>query len=166
MYVIRYSEALEFVSKLNELTGQNFRLPTEAEWEFAARGGNKSQGYKYSGSDNLDAVAWHWGNAGRFDGGYARCPKPVKSLKANELGIYDMTGNVNEFTSDYWYRTFTEDPVTNPVTTAADAKNDPPYYMVRGGSYRYNSSRQHLSYRGFRVEMDAYHSDVGIRLAK
>lgn len=90
-------DTYRFIGRLNEITGKQFRLPTEAEWEFAARGGNKSKGYKYSGSDNVDEVAWYNGNS--YDN---RNPNPeanthpVKLKKPNELGLYDMSGNIWE----------------------------------------------------------------------
>ena len=87
MYYISWDECQEFVRKLNSLTGQTFHLPTEAQWEFAARGGNKSQCYKFSGSNTLGNVAWYESNSG-FE------THPVKTKFPNELGIYDMSGNV------------------------------------------------------------------------
>lgn len=83
---------LNFLKTLNRLTGLNFRLPTEAEWEFAAKGGNYSRGYEYSGSNSLDAVAWHHDNGRKVHAVGEKAP--------NELGIYDMSGNLSEWTSD------------------------------------------------------------------
>lgn len=106
VYSVYYSECISFIEKLNELTGMEFRLPTEEEWEYAARGGNKSQGYKYSGSDKIGKVAWYSGNSEPWgeDGTYSI--HPTKSKVPNELGIFDMSGNVNEYcesTSAYGY---------------------------------------------------------------
>lgn len=89
----------QFLPRLNKLTNQHFSLPTEAQWEFAARGGTKSRGYKYSGSDSLECVAWCMKSTTLGDWG----TKPVKTKLPNELGIYDMTGNVQEWCLDYYY---------------------------------------------------------------
>ena len=100
-----------FLSDLKALTGREFRLPTDAEWEFAARGGNLSRGYKYSGSDDLDVVAW-WGYY--FNGNSGYYTNPVATKAPNELGLYDMSGNVWECTSDDAYYEYPSEPVTNP----------------------------------------------------
>ncbi|MBR5087510.1 MAG: SUMF1/EgtB/PvdO family nonheme iron enzyme [Muribaculaceae bacterium] len=91
---VSWNDCQEFISQLNSLTGQNFRLPTEAQWEFAARGGNYDHGYIYSGGNNLDDVAWYRNNSGGIT-------HAVGQLAANELGLYDMTGNVYEWCSDW-----------------------------------------------------------------
>ena len=121
---VSWNDCQEFVAKLNELTGMNFRLPTEAEWEYAARGGNKSEGYKYSGSNNASSVAWGNGNGSVIT-------HPVATKNANELGIYDMSGNVWEWCQD-WYGSYST-AQTNP--TGPDSGT---YRVIRGGgSYNY-----------------------------
>ena len=92
---VSWNEATEFCAKLSRMTGKHFSLPTEAEWEWAARGGKKSNGYKFSGSSNVDEVSWYYENSGGQS-------HPVGRLKPNELGIYDMSGNVDEWCQD-WY---------------------------------------------------------------
>ena len=121
VYYVSWNDCQEFISKLNRLTGGRFRLPTEAEWEYAARGGNKSRGYKYSGSDNLGSVAWYKDNSGDE-------VHPVGSKSPNELGLYDMSGNVYEWCSD-WYGSYPSSPQTNP--TGASSGSDRVY---RGGN--------------------------------
>lgn len=93
--VVYYRDCSAFIDKLNELTGMNFRFPTEEEWEYAARGGNKSKGYKYSGSDKIDKVAWWDGNSVDSEG--VNILKATKRKLPNELGIFDMSGNVFEY---------------------------------------------------------------------
>ena len=104
---ISWEDCATFISQLNQLTGQQFRLPTEAEWEYAAKGGAKSMGYVYSGSDNLDEVAWFSTNS------ESRLHQ-VGTKKANELGLYDMCGNIDEWCND-WYSLYTADPMENPT---------------------------------------------------
>jgi formylglycine-generating enzyme required for sulfatase activity len=112
VYYVSWNDIVnEFLPELNRLTGKQFRLPTEAEWEYAARGGNASGGYKYSGSNNIEEVAWYYGNT--------EYQNPltynhiVGSKSPNELGIYDMSGNVWEWCSD-WYGSYSSDAQVNP----------------------------------------------------
>ena len=119
--------ALEFITKLNllcadQLGSRQFRLPTEAEWEFAARGGKKSKGYKYSGSNTLDDVAWYTDNSGSTT-------HAVGTKQANELGLYDMSGNVLEWCSD-WYGSYSSSAQTDPTGPASGF-----YRMHRGGGW-------------------------------
>jgi len=107
---VSWDDCQLFLSKLNKLTGLLFRLPTEAEWEYAARGGNQSQGYLYSGSNNPDEVAWHSGNS-------RNGTHPVAKLKPNELGLYDMSGNVWEWCLD-WYGKYSAADQTDPTGPA------------------------------------------------
>ena len=103
---VSWYDVQAFIKKLNKLTGKRYRLPTEAEWEFAARGGNKSKGYVYIGGEEIDTAAWHSGNSDK-------CTHTVGSSGSNELGIFDMAGNVSEWTQD-WYGHYSDKPQTNP----------------------------------------------------
>ncbi len=104
---VTWNDCQEFISKLNTATGMKFRLPTEAEWEFAARGGNKSRHYQYSGSNNIDDVAWYCDNSGKTT-------HDVATKRPNELGIYDMSGNMSEWCQD-WYGSYNSSPQTDPT---------------------------------------------------
>ena len=119
---VSWNDCQEFIRKLNALTGLNFRLPTEAEWEFACRGGNNSRGYKYSGSNYIDNVAWYRDNSGDKT-------HPVATKSPNELGIYDMSGNVNEWCND-WYGGYTSGRQTNPKGPYDGSRR-----VDRGGSW-------------------------------
>lgn len=121
VYWISYDDCKEFINKLNQLTGQSFRLPTEAEWEFAAKGGNYSQNYIYAGSNTVDNVAWHYGNSDDM-------LHIVKRKAANELGLYDMSGNVKEWCYD-WYENFTSAAQVNPIGPPSGT-----FHVIRGGS--------------------------------
>lgn len=134
---VSWDDCQKFIRKLNSLTGRNFRLPTEAEWEFACRGGNNSRGYKYSGSNYIDNVAWYDGNSGDKT-------HPVATKSPNELGIYDMSGNVWEWCAD-WYGDYSSGRQTNPK-----GPYDGSYRVGRGGSWfiyaRFCRSSYRISY--------------------
>ena len=104
---VSWNDCQTFINRLNSYTGRNFRLPTEAEWEFAARGGNYSRHYKYSGSNYISDVAWYCDNSGNRT-------HPVGTKQANELGLYDMSGNVWEWCSD-WYGSYSSYSQSNPT---------------------------------------------------
>lgn len=119
---VSWDDCQTFIRKLNALTGKNFRLPTEAEREFAARGGNNSRGYKYAGSNNIGAVAWYDGNSGSKT-------HAVGTKSPNELGIYDMPGNVSEWCQD-WYGDYSSASQTNPTRASSGSPR-----VLRGGSW-------------------------------
>ena len=132
---VSWNDCQTFISRLNNLTGKNFRLPTEAEWEYAARGGNRSRGYKYSGSNVLSDVAWYDGNSGRKT-------HPVGSKSPNELGLYDIPGNVYEWCSD-WKGTYSSSAQTNPTGPSSGS-----YRVNRGGSCCSDAMICRSSFRG------------------
>jgi formylglycine-generating enzyme required for sulfatase activity len=113
MYSVSWHEAQEFISRLNAATGKQYRLPTEAEWEYAARGGNQSRGYKYSGSNFIEQVAW-------FDGNSGSNTHPVGTKRPNELGIYDMSGNVYEWCYD-GYGTYPASAQRDPMGASSSS---------------------------------------------
>lgn len=119
---VSWNDCQAFISKLNELTGEAFRLPTEAQWEYAARGGNQAQGRLYSGSDAIDDVAWYKSNS-------SSTTNPVKTKAPNELGIYDMSGNVYEWCSD-WKASYSSAAQTDPTGPATGSTR-----VIRGGSW-------------------------------
>ena len=120
---VSWYDCQAFIKKLNSMTGKLFRLPTEAEWEYAARGGKYSHHYQYSGSNDIDKVAWSGGNP---FGGKAH---PVGKKKANELGLYDMSGNVEEWCHD-WYGDYNNNPQTNPQGATSGK-----FKVCRGGDF-------------------------------
>ena len=147
---VSWNDCQDFISKLNAMTGKRFRLPSEAEWEYAARGGKKSRGYQYSGSNTLGDVAWYEGNSGSK-------PHAVGTKQPNELGIYDMTGNVYEWCQD-WYGSYSSSPQTNPIGAVSGSSR-----VDRGGSWFFTAKHCRSSYRfnltpGYRLNF------LGLRL--
>jgi formylglycine-generating enzyme required for sulfatase activity len=163
IYGINLNRVNSFIQRLNEATGLQFRLPTEAEWEFAARGGNKSQGYRYSGSNEANEVGWctyfPWGPSAEKD------PRPVAKLNPNELGIYDMSGNVWEWCQD-WFADYPEEAQVNPTGPETGTKR-----VIRGGSCYNDNYESHCDvYNRAGVEPDktvfgSNNEPIGIRLA-
>ena len=147
---VSWKRCQDFISKLNSLTGKRFRLPTEAEWEYAARGGNKSRGYRYSGSNTLDDVAWYGDNSGSKT-------HAVGTKQPNELGIYDMSGNVSEWCQD-WRGSYSSSPQTNPTDAVSGS-----YRVDRGGSWLYSAWFSRSSSRGGRTP-GGRDGDLGLRL--
>ena len=148
---VSWDDCQTFISKLNQMTGKTFRLPTEAQWEYAARGGNKSKGYTYSGSDAIDEVAWCWDNWG-----ITTCP--VKTKTPNELGIYDMSGNVYEWCSD-WFGSYLSDAQTDPTGPATGSRR-----VTRGGCWVGSATGCRVAHRGSYTPSNGV-CYLGLRLA-
>jgi formylglycine-generating enzyme required for sulfatase activity len=160
VYWISWNDCQTFISKLNELTGLSFRLPTEAEWEFAARGGNNSQGYKYAGSNTVDDVAWYYENSlaslGSSNPDYGTHVVGTKS--PNELGLYDMSGNVWEWCHD-WYDSYSSNSQTNPTGPSSGSSR-----VSRGGSWINYAKYCRVSFRYYGTPSGRYYN-YGLRLA-
>ena len=136
-----WNDCQEFIIRLNELTGRVFRLPTEAEWEFAARGGIKSKGFKFAGSNSLGLVGWYAYNMqSTTPGSEGYGTQPVKTKLPNELGIYDMSGNVREWCQDF-YGYYSAEPQTNPYNSTGAKRN------LRGGTWSGVERYSRVSYR-------------------
>ena len=148
---VSWDDCQEFIRELNELTGKQFRLPTEAEWEYAARGGNKSNRTKYAGGSDIDNVAWYEDISGRKT-------HPVGLKRANELGLYDMSGNVWEWCQD-WYGSYSSASQTNPQGSATGRSR-----VLRGGSWDGDACFSRLSYR-VNVDTGFRSNFIGLRLA-
>lgn len=148
---VSWNDCQEFIQKLNAITGKQFRLPTEAEWEYAARGGNRSRGYVFSGSDNLYNVAWYEGNSDMTT-------HNVGGLEPNELGLYDMAGNVDEWCSDF-RGDYTASPAVDPKGPATGDT-----HIVRGGSWNGSLGGCYICARGSMIP-NYGKSDTGLRLA-
>lgn len=152
---VSWDDVQEFLKKLNEKTGENYRLPTEAEWEYAARGGIASRKTKFAGSNNEDEVVWHLGNSGKKT-------QPVMQKKANELGLYDLNGNVWEWCQDVWHDNYKSAPADGSAWMAGGEQNR---RVVRGGSWVSYSVICRVADR-YRVDQDFRYSFIGFRLAR
>lgn len=163
MQFVSYEDALEFCNVLSDILkerlpeGFYFSLPTEAEWEYAARGGNRSQGYKYSGSNDLNDIAWYWD---RLKPSVENPPHLVKTKNANELGLYDMSGNVWEWCKDA-YEPYDEMPQTDPQGPMPQANSGKA--LLRGGSAHYDSVFCCVSYR-HTCDPNCIINDIGFRV--
>ena len=146
-----------FIERLNEMTGKRFRLPTEAEWEYAAKGGKLSKGYLYSGSDAIDEVAWYAGNS-------KRRAHPSGKKKPNELGLYDMTGNLWEFChDDAKMRPYPDEAQANPVEGSFEKPYSATAKITRGGGYEFDEDES-LVFRRDGATPNVRLPDIGFRL--
>ena len=150
---VSWNDAVEYCRWLSKETGKKYRLPTEAEWEYAARGGVKNQGYKFAGSNNADSVAWHKDNSG--DKIY-----PVGQKKPNELGIYDMSGNVWEFCSDWFSMTYEGSLLLNNNPKGPESGNA---HVKRGGSSR-SVRESTINYSRSMSDLDYNNDEIGFRI--
>ena len=147
---VSWEDCHEFIGRLNALTGLNFKLPTEAQWEYAARGGRLSKGYKYSGSNNLGEVGWYGSNSGNYT-------HRVGEKQPNELGLYDMSGNVYEWCED-WYGNYSSDSQRDPLGATSGSNR-----VYRGGGWISVAWYCRVSIRNSGVPGDRYNY-LGFRL--
>ena len=156
---VSWEDCQEFITRLNALTGKSFRLPTEAEWEYAARGGNKSRGTVYAGSEVLDEVAWYYNNSYAVGTGSTNYGTHAVGTKhSNELGLYDMCGNVFEWCSD-WYGAYSEEGQTNPT-----GPEDGMRRVTRGGSWFSVDHESRITFRNYEGPRSRSYA-LGLRLA-
>ncbi len=149
---VSWNDAREYCRWLSAETGRTFRLPTEAEWEYAARGGNKSRQTQYAGSNSLDEVAWWKNNSGEVS-------HPVGLKSANELGLYDLSGNVSEWCSDWYDGTYyASSPGANPLGASSGEQK-----VIRGGGWFNDPEGCRVSYRFRDAPVERYY-DLGFRL--
>jgi formylglycine-generating enzyme len=138
---VSYNDAVAYCNWLSEKFGGNWRLPTEAEWEYAAKGGSQSRGYTYAGGNELEELGWYMYNS--WDQ-----PNPVGTKKPNELGIYDMSGNVSEWCAD-WYGDYSPNAATDPKGPSSGEGR-----VLRGGSWFYYENTSRITNR-------SYHAPTG-----
>ena len=149
---VTWEDCQTFIGKLNELTGEKFRLPTEAEWEFAARGGTLSKGYMFSGSNTGSDVTWY---------AYSSSKHVVATKAANELGLYDMSGNINEWCNDWYYsKYYSYSPINNPAGPPSGE-----YRVYRGGSWGSSLGYCRVSTRSYYTPTTS-NKYLGLRLAR
>jgi len=146
-------DAIAYAEWLSSITGKSYRLPTEAEWEYAARGGRKSKGYKFSGGQSMDTLGWYSNNS---DGH----PHPVGLKKTNELGLFDMSGNVMQWCSD-WYSAdyYIHSPLVNPKGASLGM-----FSVCRGGCWYSDAGSCSVSYRSDHHTPDSWYTFIGFRL--
>lgn len=149
---VTWDDATAYCVWLSNRTGKKYRLPTEAEWEFAANGGALTKGFKYAGSNTLSEVAWYSANS-------SAQTHEVGLKKANELGIYDMSGNAWEWCSD-WYESnyYASSPTNNPLGATTGS-----HRSVRGGSWCYGTSQTRIPFRNYLVPKNT-DGDTGFRI--
>lgn len=148
----------QFIQRLNKTTDKQYRLPTEAEWAYAAKGGALSKGYIYSGSNNIDEVAWFAGNSNHRS-------QPVATKKPNELGFYDMTGNLWEFCHDDMGRkAYTQTSDINPIFSRTDNIQQKAMKVMRGSGYDFEANESEV-YKRDGATNNVRMPDIGFRLA-
>jgi formylglycine-generating enzyme required for sulfatase activity len=149
---VSWNDTQKFISKLNTLTNRTFSLPTEAEWEYAARGGKRSKGYKYSGSNTIDEVAWYIENYKKNKYGEKGTTHPAGMKKPNELGLYDMSGNVWEWCSDWYTKEYYRNGKS--VHPGWPLKGSTLFFrrVLRGGSWGGSAKGCRVSYCDYDIE--------------
>jgi formylglycine-generating enzyme required for sulfatase activity len=152
---VSWDDTQVFLEKLNELTGKTYRLPSEAEWDYAARGGNQSKGFVYAGSNKLKEVGWYYQNSHGET-------KPVGMKFPNELGLYDMSGNVWEWCADVWHDNYKGAPKDGSAWLEGGEQN---WRVVRGGSWLYYDFYCRVSYRNDYLA-DFRFNYIGFRFAR
>ncbi len=151
MYDVNWDEAMAFCEELSRQTGKKYCLPTEAQWEYAARGGNRNDGTKYSGSYSIDAVAWYDGNSGNST-------HIVGSKRPNGLGLYDMSGNVEEWCKDWYSDSYVDYQTDNPTGPSLGSLR-----VCRGGGKDGGANDGRVAYRSNGIPSGRF-SNVGFRV--